>query len=143
MRTYDEVIDAALKAAAKDFPNSIVADLMMYFPQKTVLKLLTIFSGQMIRFPKIETVWNSYRNKTIKLTLDIKNDRITRDQLALFFGISANWVSDIYRYMKRKEGKKKPRIRAKTVEKTTKRIYMMEQGELMKEFKEVLLRKKG
>lgn len=141
MRTYAEAIETALVAAAKDFPNSVIADLMMYFPQDTVLKLITIFSGQRLRFPKIETIWSSYRNKTIKTTLDIKNSRVARDQLALFFGISAEKVVRIYSYMKQRENKK-PKIRTKTVEETAKRIYMMEQSGLLNEFKEVLLHKK-
>lgn len=141
MRTYAEAIETALTAAAKDFPNSVIADLMMYFPQDTVLKLITIFSGQRLRFPKIETIWSSYRNKTIKATLDIKNNRVARDQLALFFGISAEKVVRLYFYMKQRE-KKKPQVRTKTVVGTAKRIYMMEQGALLKEFKEVLLHKK-
>lgn len=141
MRTRAEILEAALASTAKDFPNSVVADLMMYFPQKTVLKIITIFSGQYVRFPRVGTIWQSYRNKIIKEALGAKNTRVVREQLAMFFGISSARVSRIYHHEMKKEGKPKPRMRVKTIRKTARRIYAMEQAELLKEFKDVLLKK--
>ena len=142
MRTRAEILEAALASTAKDFPNSVVADLMMYFPQKFVLKLITMFSGQRVWFPKVETIWKSYRNKIIKEALDAKNTKVVREQLAVFFGISSKRVSDVYHEMKRKEKKPKPKVYTKTIRKTARRIYAMEQAELLKEFKDVLLKKR-
>ena len=97
------VTGEALIAVALEFPNSVVADFLLYFSPEVVMKLIEVFSGRTIRIPTVSAVWRSYRNKVIFDTLNIKNTRGVRQQLAFFFGIDKVRVSNLYATMLHKK----------------------------------------
>ena len=129
--------EKALDLAASEFPA--LADLIEFFEPDIVMRMLTIFSGQTIIIPKFETVWSSFRNIIIKNELDKKNDKETRERMALRFDISMKEVSNIYHYMKHRKPKKQvSRARSKQF---AGRLYRGTMPELIKEFREILVHK--
>jgi hypothetical protein len=95
-RPADKLKHEALDALAEQFPSSTVADLLTHFDKDTVLKLMVLYGGSVVRLPQVKTIWTSYRNKIIVETLDTRNDKVTRAQLAEYFGISNIDVSTVY-----------------------------------------------
>ena len=93
----------ALQALADEQPNSIVADMLTHFDKATVLQILVLYGGTRPRIPKVDQIWNQFRNQTIVDNLDVRNDRVTRHQLAEYFGILDNDVSMIYSKAKQKK----------------------------------------
>ena len=63
----------AVESFARQFPNSVIADLIMHFSKETVVKLIELYSGRQITLPTISSVWISHRNKMIKEELDKDN----------------------------------------------------------------------
>lgn len=103
----------------------------MLFPQDVVMKLLVTFAGEQVTFPKLDTIWRSYRNKVIYDTLKIKNTRDTRSQLGITFGISDDKVSRVFSY----EKTKRTNISPTTLERSAKRAYQSNLEDLMKDVK--------
>lgn len=134
VKEKNRIVHDALKSISTVFPNSVVGDLMMIFPDDVVMKFISAFSGLIIHVPKVETVWKTYRNAVIKETLDVKNDRVNRDRLAAYFGISAGQVSDIYSGMKRRGG----RIHKETVKRTAQVIYRSKFDSMLKDARRAL-----
>jgi len=132
-----EVFEAALKAHVSDFPNSIVASLMLHFPSEVVINIVRVYSGRTLTIPGIKTVWRSYRNRIIRDRLDLENTSATRQKLATFFTISVNHVSDIYR----KEIKNR-RIGGPTLRAVTKRVYADELGKVLEDARKILFDKR-
>jgi len=87
---------------ADEFPNSIVADMLTHFDKDTVLQILVLYGGRQLRIPKVDSIWSSYRNKQIMDTLNRRNDRVSRHQLAEYFGISESTVSDLFNKAKQR-----------------------------------------
>lgn len=137
LKTYPEEVLEAIELALTDLPNSILYELSYLFEPDVVAKLLELYSGETVTFPKFETVWNNYRNRFIKQELDKQNSKKTRERLALKFRISKKRVSDIYLYMKKRKTIKMSDARIKSL---AKKIYKVERGELMKEFQKEALR---
>lgn len=133
-----ELFKQALEALILDYPNSAVAGLMTHFSPEIVIDFIQIYSGQQINVPKVESVWRSYRNRVICETLDIQNDKSTRDQLAVFFGISPSYIPVIYS----NEKKKRHVISFRTIQSAAKRVHVDEMRETLKDAKAILLRKR-
>ena len=128
----------ALEALILDYPNSAVAGLMTHFSPEIVIDFIQIYSGQQINVPKVESVWRSYRNKVICETLSVKNDKSTREQLAVFFGISPSYIPVIYS----NETKKRQAVSFRTIQSAAKRVHVDEMRETLKDAKAILLRKR-
>jgi hypothetical protein len=96
MKNKDALLADAVAASAGENPKSVVGDLMMHFDATTVIKIIKVFSGRRINFPKIESIWTHYRNKVVVDTLNLKNTRQIREQLAGFFAISSDNVARIF-----------------------------------------------
>jgi len=103
----------AVEIFAKRFPNSFIADLLLYFDKETILQIIELYSGRVVKIPTIKSVWVNYRNQKIKSILDKKNSRKNRELLAETFGLSVEHVSWIY---SRVAGQKVPRIKYRTIE---------------------------
>jgi hypothetical protein len=108
----DELLEKAIKTTIENFPNSFIADMMKDFPIKFIVKFLMIYSGQSIKVPSVQVVWNKYRNKVILETLKEEDNKDSRKKLATYFGITTKKVANIFNY----EKEKKP-IREKKSEK--------------------------
>lgn len=130
-KTRAQILVKAIEATAVEYPNSVVGDLLMLFPQDVVMKLLVTFAGEQVTFPKLDTIWRSYRNKVIYDTLKIKNTRDTRSQLGITFGISDDKVSRVFSY----EKTKRTNISPTTLERSAKRAYQSNLEDLMKDVK--------
>ncbi len=135
LKTYPQEVLEAIKLAIKDLPNSIIYELSAFFEPSVVAKLLELYSGETVTFPKFETVWNNYRNRFIKQELDKQNDKKTRERLHLKFEISTKRVSEIYGYMKKRKTIKMSDARIKSF---VKKVYKVERGKLMEDLKKVL-----
>jgi len=133
-----ELFKEALEALILDYPNSAVAGLMTHFSPEVVIDFIQIYSGQQINVPKVESVWRSYRNKVVCETLDVRNDKSTREQLAVFFGISSSYIPVIYS----NEKKKRRIVSLRTIRSAAKRVHVDEMRETLKDAKDILLRKK-
>jgi len=96
MKDKDALLADAVAASASENPKSIIGDLMMHFDAATVIRIIKVFSGKNIRFPKIDSVWTHYRNRVIVDALSLKNTRQIREQLAGFFAISPQQVGSIF-----------------------------------------------
>lgn len=96
MKNKDALLEDAVIASASNNPKSIIGDLMMHFDAATVIKIIKVFSGRRVNFPKIESVWTHYRNRVVVDTLNLKNTKLIREQLAFFFGISIGKVANIF-----------------------------------------------
>jgi hypothetical protein len=103
----------------------------MLFPQDVVMKLLVTLAGEQITFPKLDTIWRSYRNKVVHDALKIKNTRDTRAKLAAHFSISEDKVSRIFSYEKTKRFNVPPA----TLERSAKRAYQSNLEVLMADIK--------
>lgn len=128
------MLSRALSVFTETFPNSVVGDLMMIFPDDIVLKVITCFSGEKVKFPKVETVWKSYRNEIIRQTLDVKRDRQTILRLANYFGISEEHI----RYVHRQERQRAQRRKKSSVRRAARVAYRDVFEEMIKEAKEAL-----
>jgi len=133
-----ELFKQALEALIVDYPNSVVASLMTHFSPEIVIDFIQIYSGQQISVPKVESVWKSYRNRVICETLSVKNDKNTREKLAVFFGISSSWVSMIYS----DEKKKRRVVGSRTIQLAAKRVHMDEMRRTLKDAKDILFEKR-
>jgi len=96
MKNKDALLADAVAASAGENPKSVIGDLMMHFDAATVIKIIKVFSGRRVNFPKIESVWTHYRNRVVVDTLNLKNTRQIREQLAYFFAISPGKVANIF-----------------------------------------------
>jgi len=130
----EAVIHKALESLAKASPNSVVGDLMMLFPDDMVIKIISSFSGEIVKIPKVETVWRTYRNTVVRETLDTKNDRPNRDRLAAYFGISTEHVSKIYR----EERAKHERTTRSTVRRSARVAYRSMFDDMIKDARAAL-----
>lgn len=92
----ETIVQEALQTFCANFPDSVVGDLMMLFPNDVVLKIITTFSGEVLKVPKVESVWRGYRDAIIADTLSTKDDKATRQRLASYFGITVDRVNRIY-----------------------------------------------
>lgn len=81
---------------ARDFPNSVIADMLTHFDKKTVVKLIEFYGGDQVSIPSIKTIWTNYRNRAIKDELDKMNSKEIKGRLAEKFGLSISNVSKIY-----------------------------------------------
>ena len=88
--------EAAVKAFIKDFPNSVVADMLLYFGEDFVVKFVELYSGKQIEIPTVKSIWVSYRNRTIVNELNEANTKKVRTKLASSFGLTTEWISKIY-----------------------------------------------
>jgi hypothetical protein len=103
----EALVQEALQAFCSNFPDSVVGDLMMLFPDDVVLKIITTFSGETIKVPKVETVWRGYRDAIITDTLRVKDDKATRQRLAAYFGITVDRVNRVYNNVSQRRTRKK------------------------------------
>ena len=101
-----------VEAFIKDFPNSVVADMLLYFGEDFVVKFVELYSGMQIDIPTVKSIWTSYRNRVIVSELDNENSKRIRTKLADNFGIVTETVSVIYSKCKEK---KVTRVRHRTV----------------------------
>lgn len=134
-RTFQEI----LELTAEDFPNSVITDLLRDFPADFVIRFIEIYSGQTFRVPRVETIWKNYRNKVIKETLDKKDTKEVRKQLAGYFGITLEQLSQIYYYEREKQQKVK--INERKMRDSVKRIFRKEVKKTIKDTKEILFKK--
>jgi len=102
----------AIEAFIKDFPNSVVSDLLMYFGEDVVVRFVELYSGQKINIPSVNSIWISYRNRKVVEELDKKNTKEVREMLADNFGLEDKEVTDIYAYCK---GKHITRVKHTTI----------------------------
>lgn len=112
----------AIMSSARENPRSVVGDLMVHFDAPTVIKILKIFSGKSVRFPKLETVWTHYRNRVIVDTLNVKNTKAIREQLSSFFAVSPQTVADVYAKAARGQGRGMSRTKAEEAAETVYRV---------------------
>ena len=98
------IVRAALESYSSDFPDSVIGDLMMLFPDDIVLKILTCFSGEAVSFPKVDKIWKSYRDSVIHETLGVRNTQQQQRQLSEYFGIPVSRVLEIFRREETKRG---------------------------------------
>lgn len=91
----------ALLAFVNDFPNSVVADLLMHFDKEVVVKLVEFYSGRQLTIPTVKTVWTSYRNRIIASTLKKEDTGVVRERLASNFGLTNQRLSEIYSHAKK------------------------------------------
>lgn len=103
----DALVQEALQTFCANFPDSVVGDLMMLFPDDVVLKIITTFSGETVKIPKVETVWRGYRDAIIADTLRVKDDKATRQRLAAYFGITLDRVNRVYSAVSQRRQRKK------------------------------------
>ncbi len=135
----DKTFVEILEITAEDFPNSIVADLLRDFPADFVVRFIEIYSGQRFYVPNIEAVYRKYRNKVIKQTLDKKDTKEIRLQLARHFSITLEQLRQTYIYTSER---KKPKVfNAKSMEDSAKRLFRKEAKRTIREMKKVLFKK--
>jgi len=103
----ESLVQEALQAFCSNFPDSVVGDLMMLFPDDVVLKIITTFSGETIKVPKVETVWRGYRDAIIADTLRVKDDKSNRQRLASYFGITVDRVNRIHASTSQRRARKR------------------------------------
>lgn len=127
----------ALFGMAESYPDSLLAELLVNFEIGVVAKLIQIYGGQAFQIPRKENVWRDYRDKLVRKTLDLKNDRITRKELAQLFGVSYPYVSAIYR----KEKEKYPEASFMKIDALVREIYKRRHEALYKEMTELFSRK--
>ena len=88
--------DEAIEAFVRDFPSSVITELLIHFDKKTVVDFISIYSGRVISIPSVNSIWISYRNRVIKEVLSKENSRARRLMLAERFGLLPEDVSRIY-----------------------------------------------
>lgn len=135
MTKAEKVFLSALVSVAETSPTSVLGDLLMLFSPEVAVKLVITFAGDRIDFPKLNTIWNTYRAKVIRNSLMAKNDSATRQRLAHYFGISTRKVSEILYAEKGKEKKVTDSLLAKSA----RRVYRHELDTLLKDVKTALL----
>ena len=128
-KTRKEVVKEMLFATAEERPNSVIVDLLAHFTPEVIMKLIELYSGEQLTFPKIDTIWKHYRNKIIRDTLDVKNTQEIRKQLANYFKISHKRVNDIYREEKLKVRK----VGTRFLKGAAKRIYIDKSSDTLKD----------
>jgi hypothetical protein len=133
----EDLFFKAIEASAVDNPNSVVCDLMTLFDKDVVSKLLVTFSGEQIFFPKIESIWASYRNQVIFNTLSAKCDIQTKRFLARQFDVSVDRITRIFYDTKGKASSVKP----VTIRKFQGRVYRSKFQKLMKDSRDALFSK--
>lgn len=138
-KTEKEILKQALESLANNYPNSVVADLMTHFEPSIVIELLTLYGGSQVKFPEIDTLWVSYRNQVITEQLVINNNKETRRQLAEYFGVPADKVTDIFSQYKRKT----IRVSWSTVEKIIETVYRKNSEIFHREMKQLFSDKYG
>jgi len=95
-KSKSDIIKESLSEVQSRYPDSIIADLLTHFDQDTVLKLMILYNGRTICFPKIDTMWKTFRNKIIVDALSILNNHTNVKQLAHYFGIPEYTIRNIY-----------------------------------------------
>ena len=128
------IVHKALESYSVAFPNSVIGDLMMMFPDDVVIKMIATFSGENVKFPHVESIWIYYRNAVVVETLNLKNDKPTRQRLAAYFGVSASYVARIYR----EERDRHPLHKRSAVRRTVRTAYRNLFDGMMKDAKETL-----
>jgi len=88
--------DEAIEAFVRDFPSSVITELLVHFDKKTVVEFINIYSGKVISIPSVNSIWISYRNRVIKEVLSKENSKAMRLMLAERFGLLPEDVSRIY-----------------------------------------------
>lgn len=127
----------ALHSAAEEYPNTILADLLVQFPIEQVVKFIIYFSGQTIKIPTVDKVWRGYRNHIIFDTLSARDTAFERKRLAKYFGISPSSISIIFSNEKNKQHS----ITKKTIRLSAKRVYDSGMNEMLNELKGILFKK--
>jgi len=127
----EKVFLDAMISVAETHPTSVLGDLLMLFPPEVAVKLVETFAGDTISFPKLNTIWKTYRSKVIRNTLSAKNDSLTRQKLAAYFGISTNKVSEIYHG----EKEKVKQVSDSLLAKSARRLYRHDLDQLLKDVK--------
>ena len=102
----------AIEIFVKNFPNSFVADLLLYFDKEVILKFIELYSGRRVNVPTIRNIWVNYRNHRIKEALDKDNTRRSREILAENFGLSIEHINVIYSEISKKHA---PKIKYRTI----------------------------
>jgi len=133
----NDIFEKAVQFSAESRPNSVIIDLLMLFPIDVVTKILITFEGEFIKFPSVHSIMNSYRANVIKTTLDADNAISTRKRLAAYFGISYDFLMQIYR----RECKNRQEVRPKTVKKSAKRARKYLLDEYLQDAKETIYSK--
>jgi hypothetical protein len=102
-------MEHVLALAAAEFPDSVVADLMMYFEPTVIIKFIEIFSGRTITVPRIDKIWASYVTYMVEQELGDRDGSVIRESLAGFLGITPEEVALI-------AGRKRQRRKARMSE---------------------------
>jgi len=132
-----KVFRDALHVMAEDYPDSFLAELLVHFDVAVIAKLIYLYGGQMFHIPNKDNVWRNYRNKIVRKTLDLRDDKAARKELARFFGISYPYVLAIYR----KEKERYPEANFTKIDTIVRKLYKKKCGVLYKEMTELFLRK--
>ena len=128
-----KVFYKAIWTAERNWPDSLLAELLTKFSTPTVAKLIRLYSGQQLQIPYEDDIWKTYRNRKIREALDENGDTATRNKMARLFGVSRLRVSAIYR----EEKKKFPSTRRAAAKKAAKNIYAKELRIVQKEVTKV------
>lgn len=134
MTKAEKIFLEAMVSVAETYPTSVLGDLLMLFPPEVSVKLVVTFAGDTVSFPKLDTIWKTYRSKVIRNSLVAKNDSVTRTRLAHYFGVSTRKVSEIFHAEKDKERKVTDTLLAKSA----RRVYRHELDNLLKDVKDAL-----
>lgn len=123
---------SAMKATVATDSSSIIADLMTNFDTATIAKFLTIFGGQTLKFPTIESVWRHYMATVIFSTLSVRDTKAVRRSLAKEFKTTMTDVCNMFCAELAKKKPVDPLIESLIAE----RVYL---GEKEKTFEELKL----
>ena len=110
----------AIEAFVKNYPNSFVADLLLYFDRKIVLQFIELYSGRRVNIPTIKNIWINYRNQKIKEALDKDGTRKNREIFAENFGLSIEHINVIYSEISKRHA---PKIKYRTIENLVDTIF--------------------
>ena len=133
-----DIFQDALYSAAEEYPNTILADLLMQFSIEDVVKFIIYFNGQTLKVPTVERIWRGYRKHIIYNTLSARDTTFERKKLARYFGITDAYVTVLFNQHRNKQNK----ISKKTVRLSAKRVYDSEMNEMLNELRGVLFKNK-
>ena len=121
----------ALRINVVNKPDSVLGDLMAYFDDKVVIKLIRLYSARSIKIPDVNEIWRVYRDKIVRNELDKEDTRERRIKLAVFFRISLSHISAILH----KERREYPDANNLGIEDAVRHIY---DRDLIAGYKEVV-----
>lgn len=121
----------ALRINVVNKPDSVLGDLMAHFDDRTVMKLIRLYSAKLVKIPDVNEIWRAYRDKIVRNELDKQDTRERRIKLAVFFRISLPHISAILH----KERREHPDANDLEIEDAVRHIY---DRDLIAGYKEVV-----